>query len=145
MHFSVGEWDCHCGTPYPIGMVDDDDSERRTWFVTRLYPLCVMLEELRTELGGRRFHITSGYRTPIYNLKIGGAKRSQHCAGRAADIEVEGLAPSDVYAAAIRLYKAGHIELGGAGLYDNWCHFDVRPSKGNLAQWRGAGIGSEMT
>lgn len=45
------------------------------------------LEELRA-YGGFTVSINSGYRTPAYNKKIGGASRSQHTLGTAADIVV---------------------------------------------------------
>ena len=45
------------------------------------------LEELRA-YGGFTVSINSGYRTPAYNRKIGGASRSQHTLGTAADIVV---------------------------------------------------------
>lgn len=45
------------------------------------------LEKLRA-YGGFTIHINSGYRTPAYNRKIGGASHSQHIYGTAADISV---------------------------------------------------------
>lgn len=45
------------------------------------------LEELRA-YDGFTVSINSGYRTPAYNKKIGGASRSQHVLGNAADIVV---------------------------------------------------------
>ena len=45
------------------------------------------LEKLRA-YGGFTIHINSGYRTPSYNKKIGGASHSQHIYGTAADISV---------------------------------------------------------
>lgn len=44
-----------------------------------------MLDELR-ELAGIPMFITSSYRSPEYNAKVGGAKRSMHLKGRAVDI-----------------------------------------------------------
>lgn len=49
--------------------------------------LISMLEKLR-DYGGFIIHINSGYRTPAYNRKIGGASKSQHTLGTAADISV---------------------------------------------------------
>ena len=50
--------------------------------------LMSMLEKLRA-YGGFTIHINSGYRTPAYNRKIGGASMSQHTKGTAADIVVK--------------------------------------------------------
>jgi uncharacterized protein YcbK (DUF882 family) len=112
-----------------------------------LLPLCRVLEAIRTACGNRHIEIVSGFRTVPYNARIGGAAHSQHCQGTAADVRVDGLPPSEVYAAAMALFKAGEIEaLGGAGQYTGWCHFDVRkrPADGHLAVWTGNGVGSEV-
>lgn len=44
-----------------------------------------MLDEAR-ELAGVPFHITSGFRTVAHNKKVGGAAKSSHTVGCAADI-----------------------------------------------------------
>lgn len=43
------------------------------------------LQELR-EAYGKSITITSGYRSPEYNAKVGGVANSQHVLGRGADI-----------------------------------------------------------
>jgi len=53
------------------------------------------LEKLR-EYVGKPVVITSGYRTPEYNKRVGGAKQSQHMSGRAADILVPGMTAEQV-------------------------------------------------
>lgn len=35
--------------------------------------------------------VSSGYRSPLLNARIGGSKNSQHCFGQAADFEIPGL------------------------------------------------------
>lgn len=50
--------------------------------------LMAMLEKLRA-YGGFTIRINSGYRSPAYNRKIGGASKSQHTLGTAADIVVK--------------------------------------------------------
>lgn len=105
----------------------------RAWIETRLRPLCLALELLRRQLGGRPVEILSGYRSPVYNERCGGAPKSQHLAGRAADVRVEGVAPLEVHQAALRLYDVGDLAIGGLGLYDSFIHVDVRG--GPLARW----------
>lgn len=134
-HFTVEEWKCHDGTDYPAEWVPD-----------RLTPLASALEVLRAELGGHPITILSGYRSPAHNAAVGGASASQHMEGRAADITVEGFAPSDVHQALFQLFAAGKIEIGGLGKYPGWVHVDVRPrpESGHLAQWEGTKVGDEV-
>ena len=40
-------------------------------------------------------NITSGYRSPAYNRRVGGARKSQHMHGNAMDISVRGMSPED--------------------------------------------------
>ncbi len=40
--------------------------------------------------------VSSGYRSPMVNAKIGGSKTSQHCSGLAVDFEIPGLANKQV-------------------------------------------------
>ncbi len=135
-HFSVAEFACHDGQAYPP-----------EWIAARLLPLCVVLEVLRAAVGGRSVTILSGYRSPAHNAKVGGAFASQHMAGRAADITVEGVTPADVHRTLLHLFNAGKIEIGGLGEYPGWVHVDVRerPANGHLAQWTGVKVGDEQT
>lgn len=107
------------------------------WIESRLRPLCEALEKIREALGGKSIRILSGYRSPAYNAKIGGAKTSQHMAGRACDIVVPGMHAKDVHAKVLQLYQAGELDIGGLGLYNGFVHVDVRKSE-RLAQWSGA-------
>ena len=50
--------------------------------------LVEVLENIRTHFKNPVI-ITSGYRTPEYNEKIGGVKNSQHTKGMAADIKMK--------------------------------------------------------
>ena len=74
--------------------------------------------------------ITSGYRTKSHNKKVGGAKKSTHVVGIAADIVVKGVTPAKVAAYANTLLQ----ESGGIGEYRNFVHIDVRHEK---SRWRG--------
>lgn len=58
--------------------------------VEALRALCVnVLEPLRVAVG-KPLRINSGYRGPEANKAVGGSATSDHCFGRAADIEVDG-------------------------------------------------------
>lgn len=65
--------------------------ERGKYTVVPVDPqLIAKLEKLRSIIK-RPIKICSGYRSPAYNKKVGGAKHSQHMDGKAADIIVEGM------------------------------------------------------
>ena len=98
--------------------------------------LTVVLQCIREHFG-KAVTITSGYRTPAHNAKVGGAKSSQHLLGRAADIRVQGVSVEDVAAYTESLMP----DWGGIGRYPvkagraaGWVHLDTRAEK---ARWRG--------
>lgn len=91
----------------------------------KLHPeLLKKLQKLRDKIG-LPLVVGSGYRTPEYNKKIGGAKRSYHLFGMAADVHVQGLSAVDIQ----RL--ADEVGFGGIILYPdgNYCHLDIRKGK----------------
>src|ERR1700742_5092634 len=69
-HFSTGEFDCHDGSPYPVAALDEDTADGRTWFETRLKPLCDTLEAIREAAGNLPMTIDSGYRTLAYDQRL---------------------------------------------------------------------------
>ena len=104
------------------------------WIEERLRPLCEQLEIIRKALGDMSIRVISGYRSPAYNKAIGGADKSQHMEGRAADIVVPGRQASEVHALILQLSKDKKIKIGGLGDYSNFVHVDIRPTK-KLVQW----------
>lgn len=96
-----------------------------------LQELAVNLEVLRAHIG-KPIKITSGYRSPGHNARIGGAKNSMHLKGLAADIQVNGMAPKVLFNQIELLIKYGKIKEGGLGLYKSWVHYDIRGTK---ARW----------
>lgn len=65
----------------------------QTSVIINLTSLCLnCLQPLRDGLG-KPVTITSGYRTPEHNKKVGGVPNSQHLYGQAADIKVKGWNP----------------------------------------------------
>lgn len=91
--------------------------------------LVMVLETIRAHFGAPVV-IHSAYRTPQYNAKVNGVAHSQHCYGMAADISVSGQKPETVAAFARSIMP----DWGGVGVYDSFCHIDVREAK---ADWKG--------
>lgn len=119
-HFKVREFRCKDGSD-PVFI----DTE-----------LVDILEKIRVHFD-KPVTLTSAYRTASYNKAIGGATYSQHCYGKAADIQVQGISVENVYAYAEKLLG----ERGGLGIYppglgraNGWVHIDVRADKG---RWKG--------
>ena len=76
--------------------------------------------------------ITSGYRPAELNAKVGGATKSRHITGEAADFKIEGYTPKQVAAIIEKLIAEGKMKQGGLGTYSTWVHYDVR---GTAARW----------
>ena len=88
------------------------------------------LERLRAELGGRPLAVTSCYRDPLHNARVGGAPLSRHKVSDACDIRIGGHDRREL---------AGAAEMLGArgiGRYINFIHVDLRP--GRPARWYGS-------
>lgn len=86
--------------------------------------LMLLLEDIREHFNAP-VKINSGYRTPCWNEKIGGAKNSYHCKGMAADIVVKGQSTKK-----IAEYASERLgERGGVIRYSNFVHVDVRAKK----------------
>ena len=111
-NFKVKEFACQDGSD-PIFI----DSE-----------LVSVLQKIRNHFG-KPVTITSAYRTPKHNKTVGGTTYSQHLYGRAADIKVQGIAPSEVVK-----YAETLLDEGGIGIYNTFTHIDVRSTK---SRWQG--------
>lgn len=107
-YFKVKEFACKDGTQ--IVFVDD-------YLVT-------ILDILRSKIG-KPVIVNSGYRTPGWNAKCGGAKYSYHMRGMAADIRVNGIKAKEL----ANKLNAIVPEECGIIVYSNWVHFDVRTGK----------------
>ena len=112
-NFKVGEFACADGSD-PVFISPE---------------LVSVLQNIRTHFG-KPVTITSAYRTPAHNKKVGGVSDSQHLYGAAADIKVKGVSPERVAQYAEKLLTG----KGGIGVYDSFVHIDVRPTK---ARWKG--------
>ena len=114
-NFTVSEFKCKDGSDKIL--IDTD--------------LVDILQKVRSHFN-KPVTINSAYRNATYNKKIGGASKSQHVYGTAADIVVKDTKPEAV---------AQYVEYlmpnkGGIGLYSTFTHVDVRA---NRARWKNFG------
>lgn len=86
--------------------------------------LLEVLEKIRNHFG-KPVIVNSGYRTPDWNTKVGGAKNSYHVKGMAADIRIKGVSTSRIAEYADEIME----NYGGVIRYDNFVHVDVRDKK----------------
>lgn len=118
-NFSIEEFDCKDGTQVPSSLFANVNA------------LAFQLQIIREHLN-KPIHVLSGYRTETYNHKVGGAPRSQHLLAKAADIYVTGITPYTLSRIIEELIDDDFIKQGGVGLYDTFCHYDIRGFK---ARW----------
>ncbi len=110
-NFNLIEFECRC-----CGQVKLDPQ------------LLAGLQTLRDKLG-QPVVLTSAYRCPQHNAAIGGAERSQHMLGKAADISLRNMPLS--IAELVKL--AEEIGFRGIGLYRSpMLHVDTRETP---ARW----------
>ena len=112
-HFSRSEHACLCGCGF-----DTVDVELNS-----------LLEHIRNYYN-KSVTITGPNRCAAHNASQQGAKRSLHCEGKAADIQVKDTSPRAVY----HYLNKKFPDKYGIGLYHNRVHVDVRPTK---ARWTG--------
>ena len=117
-YFSKREFACHCGGQYCNGFPVEPSLE-----------LAHLLDNIREHFGCPVI-ITSPIRCKRHNARVGGVYNSQHLLGKAADIQVQGIAPSAVADYAETLL----VGRGGIGRYKSFTHIDVRAVKG---RWYG--------
>jgi uncharacterized protein YcbK (DUF882 family) len=123
-NFSIDEFKCRDGVSVPWDLVEN------------VIMLAKNLQILRDRVGVP-ITVISGYRSPLYNKSIDGAKRSFHMKAMAADIRVKGMSPGDVRGVIEELIEAGHgggpgMSQGGLGSYRSFTHYDIRGTK---ARW----------
>lgn len=108
-HFSAREFRSRDGAPLPDREV--------------LLRLVAHLEVLRCIAGHRPLVIVSGHRSPAHNRKVGGATRSRHLVGDAADLRP----------GAATVEQAERAGFTGIGYRGKWAvHVDLRPEP---ARW----------
>ena len=107
-YFKREEFSCQCGCGYDV--VD----------VELLRVLTVVRETF-----GQPVRVTSGCRCSSHNKRVGGAAKSQHVLGKAADIQVRGVMPDVVSAFLDQMYP----DVYGIGTASSFVHIDVRDDK----------------
>lgn len=115
-YFKRSEFKCKCGKCGGFPVEPDEN-------------LVKLLEQIREHFNAP-VTVSSGVRCATHNKNVGGATRSQHLYGTAADIKVQGKTPKEVCAYCQTLLP----NTGGIGLYKTWVHVDVRTTK---ARWNG--------
>lgn len=70
--------------------------------------------------------IISGYRSAARNAAVGGKDKSLHLQAGAADIKIKGMTSTQVHTLITKLIKDGKVYNGGLGVYNDFCHYDVR-------------------
>jgi uncharacterized protein YcbK (DUF882 family) len=118
-NFNLQEFDCRDGSQVPQE------------YMHNVAKLCENLQVLREHIN-KPIIVISGYRSPEYNTKIKGAKKSQHMLAKAADIVVPGMTSLEVRNIILELIKEGKMCKGGVGIYPTFTHYDVR---GYNARW----------
>lgn len=126
-HLTWKELACKNGIAYPQKFILDG----------RIFKVALMFEDIRA-IWGKPILIHSAYRTPEYNKKIGGARLSQHCQGRALDLAPpQGVTINQFYDAIKR--NTSEFGIRGIGKYKTFVHVDIRPSD-RLVVWFGNGV-----
>lgn len=100
--------------------------QRESVDVACLKPSLVRMLKTVERRFGKRLIVTSGYRSPSYNRKVRGARRSMHMFCAAADVQVPGVSKWEL-AKFVRSLPG----RGGVGTYchTNSVHIDVGPER----------------
>jgi uncharacterized protein YcbK (DUF882 family) len=118
-NFSMSEFECNCGCKMP----EDVKSN--------IIELADNLQVLRDVLN-MPIKITNAFRCESKNNSVNGVKNSQHLVGKAADLQIPGIAPKEVADLVSELMEKNLFKMGGLGRYNSFTHVDIR---GNKARW----------
>lgn len=131
-HLTWAELSCHDATPYPA-----------EWRETLAVILAIEFEVVRRECGDVPIVVSSGYRTPRWNIRVGGARHSQHVKGRAVDMRTPGGMPLDDFAVIVLGVARMRGVIRGVGVYPWGVHMDIRECR-RLVHWQGARVAPEV-
>lgn len=112
-NFQYKEFDCHGSGCCSKTVIDEK--------------LVAYVQQIRDHFG-KPVTITSPYRCEVHNRRVGGATKSYHMQGRAADIVVQGVSSREVakYAESIGILGIGLYETAADGYFT---HIDTRTTK----------------
>ena len=95
--------------------------------IQNLTRLANALQEVRALLGNKVIIVSSGYRSPELNQKVGGSATSDHCKGLAADFICPSYGTPDEI---VRVVMASAIPYKQViREFDKWVHFSI-PEEG---------------
>lgn len=124
-HFTLAEL-----TTTGTGLPNDPDPAS----LARLRVLCDELLEPVRALLGVPLRVTSGFRSPAVNAKIGGAKTSQHMRGEAADVVPVGLDAEEAMRRIAEAVRDGRLVVDQAIVYRSGFLHLSRRSESNRRQ-----------
>lgn len=132
-HLSWEELGCNDGTPYP-----------EKWRQDRAKTLAGAFETIRERAGGKPITVTSAYRTPTYNRRIGGAANSQHVQGRAMDLKPpSGLNVEQFFRLIKNVAREEGSPIKGIGRYPTFIHVDIRPTPELVVFYKSKSVNNE--
>jgi hypothetical protein len=91
--------------------------------IENLKRLAASLQEVRTLLGNKSIIVSSGYRSPAVNEKLGSKPTSDHCKGLAADFICPAFGSPDEIVRAIMASPIPYKQI--IREFDRWVHFAV--------------------
>ena len=96
--------------------------------VENILAIADVMDEIRELFGNRPIIVTSWYRDPATNRRVGGSSRSRHMKGDAVDFVVQGIKPNEVQ----RRLDPWWGSRGGLASASSFTHIDKR---GYRARW----------
>lgn len=118
-NFTLSEFQSKDGAAFPAEVIKN------------LKKLAENLQVIRDTINAP-LSITSGYRSPAHNKRVGGAVYSQHLLGTASDLTCKSLSPKQLRDVIKKLMDNGKILKGGLKAYAGFVHYDIR---GKYVTW----------
>ena len=115
-NFNKSEFECKCGCEMPQDVLFE------------IQKLAAQLQTIRDFIR-KPIKLTNAYRCAKHNKAVGGVSNSQHILGKAADIQVTDIPPSEIYKTIDNLTEHWHILQGGLGKYNTFTHYDIRKTR----------------